>query len=173
MTRPPGEHLISLHIADNHGTAAGFGPGWLTVMNSPTSAFQSRLCDSSPSCFLINISWLNVQRIKTFFSLNDSFQLPKEILGDMFKKSRKHFPFHNSQAGVSVEFCKKTYRFATFLKREKVMSRTAEPVLSHEMLTRCCHHANILRQQYDLSTVIWKKRKWNNMIAYNTLRELS
>lgn len=55
------------------------------------------------------------------------------------------------------------------------MSRTAEPILSHKMPTRFCHHAKILRQQYDLSMDLWKKKKgkWNNMIAYNTLRELS
>lgn len=51
MKRLTAEHMISLHIADNDVAAAGFGRGWLTVMNSATSAFQSRICDLSLCCF--------------------------------------------------------------------------------------------------------------------------
>lgn len=50
------------------------------------------------------------------------------------------------------------------------MSRTAEPILSHKMPTRFCHHAKILRQQYDLSMDLWKKKKKREMKQHDCLQ---
>lgn len=95
MRRSTAEHMISLHVADNHVAAAAAARiwSWMTHCDESSPTCFSKSVSVTYRCrFLINISWLERMKDQDF-QLKRSFVTSKGYPGRHDQIEEKRFPF--------------------------------------------------------------------------------